>query len=71
MIFVEPVRNCATKQEANWSRSNSCLATFRCKPPSVTWDANNVFAMQSTIASAWNRALHEPMVHDSMTTSRY
>jgi integrase len=42
----EAVRNCATKQEANWSRSNSCLATFRCKPPSVTWDANNVFAMQ-------------------------
>jgi hypothetical protein len=39
-------RNCATKQEANWSRSNSCLATFRCKPQSVTWDANNVFAMR-------------------------
>jgi integrase len=23
-----------------------CLATFRCKPQSFTWDANNVFAMQ-------------------------
>src|SRR5690349_21436001 len=23
-----------------------CLATFRCKPQSVTWDANNVFAMR-------------------------
>jgi hypothetical protein len=37
---------CATKQEANWSRSNSCLTTFRYKPQSVTWDANNVFAMR-------------------------
>jgi len=25
MIFGEPARNFATEQEANWSRSNSCL----------------------------------------------
>ncbi len=42
----ERAQSCATKLVANWSRSNSCLATFRSKRQSVTWDANNAFAMQ-------------------------
>jgi hypothetical protein len=58
-IFGEPALGCATKLVANWSRSSSCLAMFRSKRRSVTWDANSTSAMRSTNISAWSRALRD------------
>jgi hypothetical protein len=42
------------RRAANWSRFNSCWATFRWRPRSDTWAASSGCGKPSTTRSGWN-----------------
>ena len=46
MIFGEPVRSCATRAGASWSRFNSCWATHRSRLRNAIWAANRISAIR-------------------------
>jgi hypothetical protein len=66
MICADRVPACATEPVASWSSFNFCWDTFRCRPRSDTWAANNASAELSMMGSALNRSLDRAPTRGSL-----